>query len=147
MEIYTIGFTKKTAGEFFESLRRHEIERLVDVRVNNTSQLAAFAKRDDLAYFLKELIDAEYVHEPLLAPTKEMLKSYRDGALDWDAYEAAFLDLMEERNVEDVIPKTLFAERTVLLCSEPTPEHCHRRLVIEYLDRAWGDIDVVHLDN
>ena len=145
MEIYTIGFTKKTAAEFFESLKRHEIERLVDVRVNNTSQLAAFAKRDDLIYFLEELVGADYVHEPLLAPTRELLKAYRDGDLDWDSYEAAFMELMAERRIEDVIPTELFEKRTVLLCSEPTPERCHRRLVVEYLDRAWGDVKAIDL--
>lgn len=145
MEIYTIGFTKKTAAEFFETLKRHEIERLVDVRVNNTSQLAAFAKRDDLTYFVGELVGADYVHELILAPTKELLKAYRDGVLDWDAYETSFLDLMAKRRIEDVVPRELFAKRTVLLCSEATPERCHRRLVVEYLDRAWGGVDPVDL--
>lgn len=145
MEIYTIGFTQKTAAEFFESLKRHGIERLVDVRVNNTSQLAAFAKRDDLTYFLQELVGADYLHEPMLAPTKELLKAYRDGDLDWDTYEAAFIDLMAERRIEDVISRDLFAKRSVLLCSEPTPDRCHRRLVIEYLDRSWGGIERIDL--
>lgn len=145
MEIYTIGFTQKTAAEFFESLKRHEIERLVDVRVNNTSQLAAFAKRDDLAYFLKELVDAEYVHEPLLAPTKELLKAYRNGDVDWDAYEKAFLDLMAERRIEEAVSKEVFDKRAALLCSEPTPDRCHRRLVVEYLNEVWGDVTTVNL--
>ena len=145
MEIYTIGFTKKTAAEFFESLKHHRVERLIDVRVNNTSQLAAFAKRDDLTYFLGELVGAEYVHEPLLAPTKELLKAYRDGDVDWNSYEKAFLDLMVERRIEDAVSREVFDKRTVLLCSEPTPERCHRRLVIEYLNDAWGDVDAVDL--
>jgi uncharacterized protein (DUF488 family) len=145
MEIYTIGFTKKTAAEFFEPLRKQGIDRLVDVRVNNTSQLAGFAKRDDLTYFLRELVAAEYLHEPLLAPTKELLKEYRDGALSWSAYEGAFLELMSDRRIEEAIPKELFAGRVVLLCSEATPERCHRRLVVEYLDRAWGDVQAIHL--
>jgi len=145
MEIYTIGFTKKTAAEFFESLKHHRVERLIDVRVNNTSQLAAFAKRDDLTYFLRELVGAEYVHEPLLAPTKELLKAYRDGDVDWDSYEKAFLDLMAERRIEDGVSREVFHKRTVLLCSEPTPDRCHRRLVIEYLDHAWGGVEAVDL--
>ncbi len=145
MEIYTIGFTKKPAREFFESLRRHAIERLVDVRINNTSQLAAFAKRDDLQYFLDELLGAEYVHEPLLAPTKELLKAYRDGEVSWDSYEHEFVDLMVARRIDEVIPKELFGKRTVLLCSEATPDRCHRRLVVEYLDRAWQGVTAVHL--
>jgi uncharacterized protein (DUF488 family) len=145
MEIYTIGFTKKTAADFFEPLKEHEITRLVDVRINNTSQLAGFTKRDDLAYFLHELLTAEYVHEPRLAPTRELLKAYRDRVLDWIAYEEAFLELMFERRIEENIPRELFAGNVVLLCSEATPNRCHRRLVVEYLDRAWGDIQVVHL--
>ena len=145
MEIYTIGFTRKPARDFFEALRRNGIERLVDVRINNTSQLAAFAKRDDLEYFLDELLGAEYVHEPLLAPTKVLLRAYRDGEIDWDDYERAFLDLMTARRIDEVIPKELFGKRTVLLCSEATPERCHRRLVVEYLDRTWGDVKAVHL--
>lgn len=145
MEIYTIGFTKQTAAEFFESLRQHGIERLVDVRVNNTSQLAGFAKRDDLTYFLRELVGAEYLHEPLLAPTKDLLKAYRNGDLDWDTYEKAFLDLMAERRIENAVPRQIFDKRTVLLCSEPTTERCHRRLVVEYLNDAWGDVEAVDL--
>ena len=145
MEIYTIGFTKKTAAAFFEPLKQHRIERLVDVRLNNTSQLAGFTKRNDLAYFLRELLAADYVHEPLLAPTKELLKGYRDGDMTWTEYETAFLSLMTERRIEDAIPEDLFTRRVVLLCSEPTPERCHRRLVIEYLDRAWGGVQAVHL--
>ena len=145
MEIHTIGFTQKSARAFFESLRQKGIERLVDVRINNTSQLAAFAKRDDLRYFLDEILGAEYVHEPLLAPTRELLKAYRDGEIDWDGYERAFLDLMAERRIEEVIPKEFFGKRTVLLCSEAVPEKCHRRLVVEYLDRAWGNVEAIHL--
>jgi hypothetical protein len=128
MEIYTIGFTKKTAAEFFESLSQHGIERLVDVRVNNTSQLAAFAKRDDLAYFVRELVGADYVHEPLLAPTKELLKAYREGDLFWEDYAAMFLKLMADRRVEDVIPRELFTQPAVLLCSEASLADLNRRL-------------------
>ncbi len=145
MEIYTIGFTKKTAAEFFEALKKHRIERLVDVRINNTSQLAGFTKRDDLNYFLQEIVGAEYVHEPLLAPTKELLKAYRDGALTWADYEVAFLELLSVRRIEEEIPKELFEDRVVLLCSEASPNQCHRRLVVEYLGRAWGDVHAIHL--
>ena len=145
MEIYTIGFTKKTAGAFFGTLRAERIRRLVDVRISNTSQLAGFAKRDDLPYFLAELVGADYVHEPMLGPTRELLKGYRAGDIEWDMYERVFVDLMRERRIEEAVPRSLFDERTVLLCSEPTPEQCHRRLVLEYLNEAWGGIDIVHL--
>lgn len=145
MEIYTIGFTRKTAAAFFESLEQHRIERLVDVRINNKSQLAGFTKRDDLAFFLKRLIGADYVHEPMLAPTKELLKDYRDGKLTWAEYQDAFLNLMASRRIEDNLREDLGTFRSALLCSEATPDRCHRRLVVEYLDRAWGEVQAIHL--
>lgn len=145
MEICTVGFTRHTAEEFFGSLRSAGIERLVDVRLNNTSHLAGFAKRDDLAFFLRELCGAEYVHEPLLAPTPELLSGYRKGRISWDEYEHAYLDLLAQRRVEEVLPRSLFDRRAVLLCSEHSPERCHRRLVVEYLDEHWGGVTAVHL--
>ena len=120
------------------------IERLLDVRLNNASRLAGFARRADLPFFLKELCGAEYLHEPRLAPTREILDAYRnDGG--WPNYERAFLELLRERRVEEMLDRNLFDVPTVLLCSEAGPEHCHRRLVLEYLDREWGGIQAVHL--
>lgn len=145
MEIYTIGFTKHTAEEFFEKLKSAGIRRLVDVRLNNVSQLAGFAKRDDLRYFLRRICAAEYLHEPLLAPTQDLLDDYKKRKGKWVDYEVAFLDLMAGRHIENMIPKELFEPATVLLCSEHTAEHCHRRLVVEYLDDRWGGVDAVHL--
>jgi hypothetical protein len=115
------------------------------VRLNNASQLAGFARRADLPYFLSELCGAEYVHEPRLAPTREILDAYRQGRQGWPGYERSFLDLMRERRIEDTLDRDFFATPTVLLCSEATPEHCHRRLILEYLDRTWGGIRAVHL--
>lgn len=145
MDIFTIGFTKKPAREFFGLLQEHGIVRLVDVRLNNTSQLAGFAKRDDLEYFLQELVGASYEHETLLAPTAELLKAYRKKEKSWEEYEREFLGLMAERKVEEVILPERFKKRTVLLCSENKPDQCHRRLVVEYLDRTWGGVRAVHL--
>lgn len=145
MEIYTIGFTQKSAARFFGLLKQHEIRRLVDVRLNNVSQLAGFSKRDDLAYFLQELTGAEYRHEPLLAPTQEMLDDLKKRRGSWADYEQRFLALMRDRQIEHELDRALFEERTVLLCSEATPERCHRRLVVEYLDARWGDVRAVHL--
>ncbi len=145
MEVFTIGFTKKTAEQFFGLIRRKGIKRLLDVRLNNISQLAGFAKRDDLGFFLREICGAEYVHEPLLAPTQEMLYAYKKEKGDWADYEQKFLALMTERKVEDRIDRSLFSTPTVLLCSEPTAEHCHRRLVVEYLQQKWGDVTATHL--
>ena len=143
--VYTIGFTQKTASEFFGALKRAGVKRLVDVRLNNSSQLAGFTKRDDLPYFLRELCAAEYIHEPLLAPTQELLDAYKKRRGVWADYEQRFLDLMRERRIEQRVPREMFDVPSVLLCSEPTPEHCHRRLVVEYLQAIWGDLRPVHL--
>lgn len=145
MEIYTTGFTKKTAGEFFESIRRYGIKRLIDVRLNNVSQLAAFSKRDDLAYFLKEICGAEYVHEPLLAPTQDILDAYKKQKGSWDEYAQRFLALMAQRKIEDRLDRHLFDAPTVLLCSEHEADHCHRRLVAEYLESKWGSLRIKHI--
>jgi uncharacterized protein (DUF488 family) len=146
MEIYTVGFGQKTAAEFFGRLRSAGIRRLIDVRLNNVSQLAGFTKRDDLPFFLSELCGgAEYVHEKLLAPTQELLDAYKKQKGSWADYERTFLGLMAERRIESAIDKSLFELPTVLLCSEPTAEHCHRRLVAEYLSERWGDCRIIHL--
>jgi len=145
MEIYSIGFTQRSAEDFFTTLKSAGIRRLLDIRLNNTSQLAAFAKRDDLAYFLKAICNADYHHEPLLAPTQDLLDSYKKRKGDWDAYEREFLALMREREVETRLNRVQFAEPTALLCSEFAPNHCHRRLVLEYLAEHWGDITIHHL--
>lgn len=145
MEIYTIGFTRKSARQFFESLRGAGIRRLIDVRLNNTSQLAAFAKRGDLEYFLQELCGADYFHIPDLSPTKEILDAYHKKLLAWEAYEPRFLELLAERQAEQLVDPGLFAVPAVLLCSEPDAQHCHRRLVAEYLGSKWGGARIVHL--
>jgi hypothetical protein len=125
-------------------LKDARIERLLDVRLNNASRLAGFARRADLPFFLERLCGTEYVHEPRLAPTREILDAYRKGG-GWPHYERAFLDLLRERRVEETLDRGLFEVPTVLLCSEARAEHCHRRLVLEYLDREWGGIRAVHL--
>ena len=145
MEIFTIGFTKKSAGDFFGRLRRAGIKRLIDVRLNNSSQLAGFAKRDDLAFFLRELCGAEYIHEPMLAPTKELFDAYKKHKGSWEDFEHGFLALMAEQRIEEHLDRQLFDVPCVLLCSEATPEHCHRRLVLEYLQQKWANVDGIHL--
>jgi len=145
VEICTIGFTRKSAAEFFELLRSAGIARLIDVRLHNVSQLAGFSKRDDLAYFLREICRAEYVHEPLLAPTEELLAAYRGREIRWDEYERRFNALIVERAIERTVPREYFAVPAVLLCSEAAPERCHRRLVAEYLAEKWGDVTIRHL--
>jgi uncharacterized protein (DUF488 family) len=145
MEICTIGFSKKTAQQFFETLRREQIQRLIDVRIHNSSQLAGFTKKDNLAYFLRELCSADYVAQPILAPTAELLASYRTKQMSWLEYEQRFLDLMRLRKIQDCLNPELFERRSVLLCSESTPDKCHRRIVLEYLQRFWPSITIKHL--
>ncbi len=145
MEIYTVGFTKKTASQFFDTLKQAGIKQLLDIRLNNSSQLAGFTKRDDLAYFLHEICGAHYRHELALTPTQEMLDDYKKNKGSWQAYEKAFLGLMTERKIEEKLDRHLFETPTAMLCSEATAEHCHRRLVAEYLQQHWGQINITHL--
>jgi len=145
MEIYSIGFTQKSAREFFDTLKANGIERLLDVRLNNTSQLAGFAKQADLAYFLGEICNCAYEHEPLLAPEQAMLDDYKKKKGSWELYAGKFLALMRSREIETRISDVSFATRTALLCSEPTAERCHRRLVLEYLQQHWANVTIVHL--
>lgn len=145
MELLTIGFTKKSAEEFFATLRDAGVRQVVDVRLNNVSQLAGFTKKNDLAFFLREVLDAAYVHELRLAPAAEQLEAYRSGAMSWDDYEVVYSALLRERKVDKSVPRSLFATRSVLLCSEEKPEHCHRRLAAEYLAKKWGEVTITHL--
>jgi uncharacterized protein (DUF488 family) len=144
MKVFTIGFTKKSARRFFELLCTSNVKRLVDVRLNNVSQLAGFAKRDDLAYFASEICGIEYIHLPILAPTQEMLDRYKKQSGDWSTYETQFLELMVQRHVAEAVSGEIIADGC-LLCSEDQPNHCHRRLVAEYLNMKWGGIEISHL--
>lgn len=144
MKVWTIGFTKKNAQRFFELLRASGAKRVVDVRLNNVSQLAGFAKKDDLEFFLREICGISYVHLPELAPTQDMLDAFKKEKGDWHAYEKQFLALMKERRIEDTVARDVIADGC-LLCSEDKPHHCHRRLVAEYLKDHWGDVQVAHL--
>lgn len=146
MNISTIGFTKTTAENFFSRLKTGQIRRVIDVRLNNTSQLAGFAKADDLRYFLRSLCGIDYVHWPFLAPTQDILDAFKkQKAVDWRVYEDQFLALMATRRIEDKLkPDQL--DGNCLLCSEDKPHHCHRRLVAEYLSSKWSiPVSIRHL--
>jgi uncharacterized protein (DUF488 family) len=144
MKIFTIGFTKTSAEGFFTRLQKAGVNRLVDVRLHNVSQLAGFAKRDDLRYFLKAICCIDYIHRPELAPTDDMLDEYKKRGGQWSEYEKRFLDLMAVRHVEaTIVPEAL--DGACLLCSEDKPHHCHRRLVAEYLMGKWHHVDITHL--
>ncbi|HAZ60382.1 MAG TPA: hypothetical protein DCY89_02265 [Gammaproteobacteria bacterium] len=146
MKIFTIGFTKKTAERFFGLLARSGTQRIIDVRIHNVSQLAGFAKRDDLAYFARSICSVGYLHLPELAPEPGMLDDYKNKHRDWALYERQFLDLMQLRRIEDRISPDII-DGGCLLCSEDKPHHCHRRLVAEYLQKCWAgrSIEISHL--
>lgn len=138
MKVFTIGFTKKSARTFFELLRKSGAKRVIDIRLNNVSQLAGFAKKDDLAYFLKEICGMEYVHLPELAPTQEVLDEFKKHCGDWTKYETQFLAIMKQRRIAETVSRDMIADGC-LLCSEDKPRFCHRRLVAEYLKQHWGE--------
>ncbi|MEA3471818.1 MAG: DUF488 domain-containing protein [Pseudomonadota bacterium] len=143
-KIYTIGFTKTSAEGFFERVRKAGVRKIVDVRLNNTSQLSGFAKAADLKYFLREILDVDYQHLPGLAPTDEILSAYRKGSMSWNEYEKRYIDLIRGRKVEKLLDRSSMAD-SCLLCSEDKPHRCHRRLVCEYLDSEWGGVRALHL--
>jgi len=145
MQLYTIGFTQRPADDFFGALRRAGVKRLLDVRLNNTSQLAGFTKREHLPYFLRELCGADYVHEPLLAPSQDLFVFRRKQHGAWDEYERGYRRLLAEREVERRLNPELFSGPTVLLCTEPAAAECHRRLAAEYLQQQWGGLQITHL--
>ncbi len=144
MKIFTIGFTKKSAEQFFDSLQTAGVKRVVDVRLNNVSQLSGFAKKNDLEYFLKQICGMGYTHLPSLAPTKDILDAYKKERGSWETYERDFIDLMAARKIENAIEQETL-EDACLLCSEDKPHYCHRRLVAEYLREYWGNVEIEHL--
>jgi len=145
MKIFTIGFTQKSAEQFFLLIRENKVKRIIDTRLNITSQLSGFAKKNDLVFFLKELCQTDYVHAPDLTPTKTMLDAYKKKIITWESYADKFTNLMAQRNIERTIDKSLL-DKGCLLCSEHLPHQCHRRLVAEYLSLHWDEnINIVHL--
>ncbi|WP_302252708.1 DUF488 family protein [uncultured Alistipes sp.] len=144
--LYTIGFTKKSAQRFFDLLKRAKIKKLVDIRINNSSQLAGFAKGNDLQFFVKEICNAEYEHITDLAPTKQLLKDYTDKIIDWNGYVRIFTKLLEDRRIASKYKIQQF-DNTCFLCTEDSPEQCHRRLVVEYLKNKnpEEEVRIIHL--
>lgn len=146
MDIYTIGFTRKSAEEFFGALKRAGVKNVVDVRLLNTSQLAGFTKKEDLPFFLTEIVGADYSHEPLLAPEESAFKDYRRGELDWKSFRRAYMKTASQRSMETVVDwKKVLRRRTVLLCSEPEAEYCHRHFLVEYLQKKGVDLKPIDL--
>ena len=144
MKVFSIGFTKTSAERFFTRLALAGAVRVLDVRLHNSSQLAGFAKRDDLRYFSRTICGIDYVHRPELAPTQALLDGYKKSRGSWEAFERQFVELITQRRIEHTTPRKLL-DGACLLCSEDQPHNCHRRLIAEYLQRAWGDMQIVHL--
>jgi uncharacterized protein (DUF488 family) len=137
INIFTIGFTKKTAEQFFTQLKQSQIKTVVDIRLNNSSQLAGFTKQEDLKFFLREICQIDYIHLPALAPTKTILDEYKRQE-NWQLYEQHFITLMKQRCIE-TIDKNII-HQSCLLCSENKPQYCHRRLVAVYLSEQWKNV-------
>lgn len=145
-KIFTIGSARKTAEEFFNLLKDNGVKKIIDVRLNNTSQLLGFAKYPDIEYLTKEILKGNYVHDKKFAPSEKILVRYKKGLIDWDDYEREFAELMTYRDIDVYIADKYADEKNYcLLCTEPTPENCHRRLVAEKIKEVLGDVDIVHL--
>lgn len=144
IRLFTIGFTQKRAQQFFEMLNYAQVHQVIDTRLNNVSQLAGFAKRADLEYFLRTIGGIEYVHLLELAPTPVLLDAYKKHKGSWQSYEQGFLQLLRDRQIEKTLSPE-FLDQSCLLCSEATAEYCHRRLVAEYLREHWHGVEIIHL--
>ncbi len=144
IKIYTIGFTEKSAEKFFDLLKNAEVKKMIDIRLNNSSQLAGFAKGSDLKFFFKEILNVDYEHNLKFAPSKELLTNIRENKINWEEYEKEFLELIAKRNI---LAKIDFEKLNGIcfLCSEHKPENCHRKLLAEYLQKANSEIEITHL--
>lgn len=144
IKLYTIGFTEKSAQEFFELLERNQVRKIIDTRISNNSQLSGFAKGKDLEFFARRLSNIDYEHELNFAPTKELLERYRNKKISWDEYTKEYLHLLDERNIKETVNLEALHE-CCLLCSEHSPQKCHRRLLAEYLQKVNQNIEIIHL--
>lgn len=146
INIFTIGFTKKTAKQFFLSLNENNVNLVVDVRLNNSSQLAGFSKYPDIEFFLDRICNIKYLHDLNFAPNESTLTRYKKKQINWEQYEIEFAETMQERNITEHIKANYSSDNSIcLLCSEPTPEKCHRRLVAEYFKSVFQEVQIIHL--
>jgi len=143
--IYTIGFSKKSLREFVKLLKDAQVEKLIDIRLNNTSQLSGYAKKDDLAYIM-ELVNIDYVHDISLAPDNKLLYDYKKNLVDWGVYKTRYLNILEERNIKDSINELINNKTICLLCSEHKPNKCHRSLLASFINDSLNEnLDIIHL--
>lgn len=146
VDLFTVGFTKLSAKKFFTTLSNNDIELLIDIRLNNTSQLAGFSKGDDLEYFLNEICKIKYTHDTIFAPSAEILDDYKKNRINWFEYENRYIELMKQRKaVKHFIEKYSKFSRICLLCSEPIADKCHRRLLAEEIMKSNPSVDINHL--
>jgi len=144
VKVFTIGYADKNARKFFTILKEAGIKKVIDVRLYNTSQLAGFTKKQDIGYFLQSIVGAEYVHMPIMAPTKQLLNDYKKGLINWQQYETQFKAIIAQRQIQKhIILQDM--DMSCFLCSEAKPDNCHRRLVAEYLAEHWQNISIQHL--
>jgi len=145
-KLYTIGFTKKNAKQFFSALNENKINLVVDVRLNNTSQLAGFSKYPDIEFFLDKICNIKYKHDLHFAPNESTLSRFKKKQINWETYEIEFAETMQNRRITEYIKKNYSTDISIcLLCSEPTPENCHRRLVADYFKMVFDEIQIIHL--
>lgn len=145
IHLYTIGFTEKSAEQFFGLLRERAITVVVDTRLKPDSQLSAFAKQRDLPFFLRTINNCDYLHHDLMPPTEDLLKAYRSDK-DWSAYSSGYRRLLQERDLIHQLDRAWWADNhACLLCSEHKPDTCHRILVAEYLAQHWSNVEITHL--
>jgi len=143
-KVFTIGYAGKDAHQFFSILKQAGIRKVIDVRLYNTSQLAGFTKKQDMEYFLQAIVGSEYIHMPIMAPTKQLLNDYKKGLIGWPQHETQFKSIIAQRQIDKhIIPQDM--DMICFLCSEATADNCHRRLVAEYLAGLWPNISIIHL--
>ncbi len=144
IKVFTIGYAGKNARQFFSILNQTGIRKVIDVRLYNTSQLAGFTKKQDIEYFLQAIVGAEYIHMPIMAPTKQLLGDYKKGLISWQQYETQFKSIIAQRRIDKhIMPQDI--DMSCFLCSEAKADNCHRRLVAEYLVGLWPNISIIHL--
>lgn len=144
VRVFTIGYAGRNGRDFFTTLKQTGIKKIIDVRLYNTSQLAGFTKKCDLEYFLQAIVGADYVHLPVMAPTRGLLNDYKKGEVSWEQYESQFKSIITQRQIERHI-ELEDLDMSCFLCAEATADNCHRRLVAEYMARIWPNITIQHL--
>ncbi len=141
--IFTIGFTKKSAEQFFDILQKNEIDLIADVRLNNKGQLAGFTKERDFKYFLS-LFKIDFIHLINFAPTKGLRNSYHS---DWnyEIYKNNYIKLLNSRDaVTNLVKLNLPYNNICLLCSEPEADKCHRSVAAEEISKKLS-LSVSHV--